>query len=524
MKRIKRLLKKVYKRYMDFFNKYLVTNIGLGLLTLIYIIFGAEDQIYLLNAFKICLVCFTSINLLIETSFKKEDKRRLFLYMLSILLSIIGSFAFNVDNTIVNLLFGGIIITILLFAFYQITKNKKDVSDYLNRVFFNLFKVELFTMTLIIGFGIIYLIALALIVEGYQIEFYDKIIYFIIGFYNIPFTIMSFDNVKDEVPEIIQSFIRRVLLILLDFSFVVIIIYVFKILATKSVPENQVFMVVFILFAFMYPMIIMLGSYKGKIEEFNTKYLSIIFIAPLLLQTYSLLLRISVYGFTTIRYVGIFIIIFEAIAIFLYNYKNKKYININILVLIGFTVLLFIIPYANMYEAPMCLQIKRLESIWTEKTNENSIDANDRQKIKDIYEYLRYNDEADKYMPKYLSMQKINRYLMNTKHYEGELSKQYIFKSNTNVIDVASYSKIERFEYSARSTTIDNVTVLVGDKEISLKNEINKFINDDDKVRDELIFELYSGDAFYVDYISFYYRGTDNEIENITMEGYILYK
>ena len=524
MKRIKRLLKKVVKKYTDFFNKYLVTNVGLSLLTLIYIIFG-EDNNNVLRSFKICLICFIAINLLIESSFKKEDKRRTFLYLLSVLLSLIGSLIFNVENIIVNYLFVGIIISLWLFAFYEITKNKKDISNYLCKVFFNLFKVELFTMILVVGFGIIYIIVEALIIEGYNVQFYDKIIYFIIGFYNIPFTIMSFDNVKDEVPEIINSLIRRVLLILLDISFAVIIIYILKILITKSVPENQVFMVVFMLFAFMYPMIIMLGNYKGKIEEFNTRYLSLIFIAPLLLQTYSLLLRISVYGFTTSRYLGIFIIIFEAIAIFLYNFKNKKYIDINTLVLIGFTIILFVMPYANIHEAPICLQIMRLETIWEENDNEATLDVNDRQKIKDIYEYLRDYDDADKYMPKYLSMEKINKYLMNTKgNYHGEIAKYYSFKTNSSTIDVSNYSKIERYTYYGRSIKIDNMSIMIGENEIPIKEEINKFIDNDDTIYDELIFKIPNGDAFYVDTLSFYYNGIDDEIENVTLEGYILYK
>ena len=524
MKRIKRFLKKVVKKYTDFFNKYLVTNVGLSLISLIYIIFG-DDNSKLITSFKICLICFIAINLLVEASFKKEDKRRSLLYMLSVLLSLIGSFVFNVENIIVNYLFVGIIISLWLFAFYQITKNKKDVSNYLCKVFFNLFKVELFTMILVVGFGIIYLIVEALIIDGYNVQFYDKIIYFIIGFYNIPFTIMSFDNVKDEIPEIIHSLIRRVLLILLDISFVVIIVYVLKILVTRAVPENQVFLVVFMLFAFMYPMIIMLGNYKGKIEEFNTRYLSIIFIAPLLLQTYSLLLRISVYGFTTSRYIGIFIIVFEAIAIFLYNFKNKKYININTLVLIVFTIILFVMPYANIHEAPICLQIMRLQTIWTEEDNEATIDSNDRQKIKDIYEYLRESDDADKYMPKYLSMEKINKYLMNTKgNYHGEIAKYYTFKSSSDTIDVADYSKIERYTYYGRSIKLDNMTITIGEKEIPIKGEINKFINNEDTIYEELIFKIPTGDAFYVDTLSFYYDGENDELENITLEGYVLYK
>ncbi len=525
MKKIKRIIDKISKRYSEYLNKYFVTNIGLITITLFAIIFGLESANDIVNTIFWILVCFIPLTLIVETSFKKDDKRRLYLYILSVFLSIIGGIIlFNNKSMIVYDLFIGIILILVIMSVYQVVKNRKDSSNYLCKVFFNLFKVELFTGILVVGFGIIYLIVELLIIEGYNIEFYDKILYFIIGIYNIPFTIMSFENVKEEVPAIINSLIRRVLLILLDISYVVIIVYILKIVFTMELPENQVFFVVFLLFAFTYPMLIMLGNYEGKIEKFNTDYLPYIFIAPLILQVYSLSLRISVYGITASRYLGLFIIVFEMIAMFLYLFKNKKYLNVNLFVLAGMAFVLFVMPYVNIYEAPIYFQVNRLTNIWTEKTSESDITKDNRQVIKDIYEYLLDYEDADRYMPKHLNMNKINKYLMNTRtKYEGLQARYFVYTRIEKPIDISNYKAMEKFYYEGRSVKLEDMNVVLGNEEYSIENLVNTLMKDEQQ-ENEIVLTTNSGNAFLVERFDFYFNEKEDVLENVTLEGYLLYR
>ena len=90
MKKIKRIIDKISKRYSEYLNKYFVTNVGLITITLFAIIFGLESTNDIVNTIFWVLVCFIPLTLIVETSFKKDDKRRLYLYILSVFLSIIG--------------------------------------------------------------------------------------------------------------------------------------------------------------------------------------------------------------------------------------------------------------------------------------------------------------------------------------------------------------------------------------------------------------------------------------------------
>lgn len=525
MKKIKRFIDKISKRYSEYLNKYFVTNIGLVTITLFAIIFGLESTNDIINTIFWALVCFIPLTLMVETSFKKDDKSRLYLYILSVLLAIAGGIVlFNNKSMIIYDFFIGIIVILVIMSLYQIVKNRKDSSNYLCKVFFNLFKVELFTGILVVGFGIIYLIVELLIIDGYNIEFYDKILYFIIGIYNIPFTIMSFENVKEEVPTIINTLIRRVLLILLDISYVVIIAYIVKIIFAMELPENQAFFVVFLLFAFTYPMLIMLGNYEGKIEKINTDYLPYIFIAPLILQIYSLSLRISVYGITASRYLGIFIIVFEVAAMFLYLFKKKKYLNINLFILAGMAFVLFVMPYVNIYEAPIYMQVNRLTNIWTEKTRESDITKDNRQVIKDIYEYLLDYEDADKYMPKYLNMNKINKYLMNTRSkYEGLQTRYFVYTREEKPVDISKYNSMEKFYYEGRSIELEDMNVVLGNEEYSIEDLVNTIMTNE-TYTGEIILTTNSGNAFLVERFDFYFNEEEKLLENVTLEGYLLYR
>ncbi len=524
--KIRRLFNKLGKKYTEYAKKYLLTNIGLIVLTFYSMIIGLESG-YNSVVFK-SLMMFVCINFLVETTYKKDNKKRLYLYILSVFLSILISFLCNFNDVRLVLVFFGINLILLFIGLYQIIKNKKDISNYASKVFFNLFKVELFTMILLVGFGIIYAIMLILIIDGYSVEFYSKLVLFIIGVYNIPFTIISIDNVSDDVPDIIHTLINRVLLVLLDTSFIVILIYVIKILVTGSIPQNQVFAIVLLLFMFAYPMIILLGNYDGKIEKFNVKYLPYVFVIPVLLQMHSLFLRIDTYGVTNIRYLGIYIIIVEVVSIILLLIKDKKYFKYLFIFLAVLIYVLFISPFSNLYEAPIMLQVNRLTSIWTENTSENDITKDERQVIKDIYDYLKDEQNADSFMPKYLSLEKINKYLMNTRDkYDGELSQYYSYVNKNESIDVKEFSTFKHIRYGVRSVDINEGILEIEDDTFNIKEDVDDFIRvyyDNYSYDKEIMFYSETGKVFVVETMSFYYNGNMDSLDNFELEGYLLYR
>ena len=520
MKKLKKILNKLSEEYKEYFKKYLFTNIGLILFTLYLMIVGEaffEDSTILRIA-----ITFITSNFLIESAFKEGDKKRIYLYLLSFALAIIIGLVIQVEDPIAVSMYTGFNLICITTGLFFITKKEKNIPEYVCKVFYNLFKVELFTTVLLIGFGIIYLIVEELIIEGYNVYFYEKIFYFIIGIYNIPFSIMALIYTKDDIPEIVNSLIKKVLLVLLDISYVVIILYILKMIVTRVMPENEVFAVVTLLYLFSLPMFIMLSYYKGKIIDYNCKILPFVLIAPILVQIYSLAVRVYYYGVTSSRYIGIYIIIFEVVGLFLLLFKNKKYIKFGFLVISFLALLLFILPITNYYEAPIRLQVARLQSIWTESTNEVKLTASDRQKIKDIYDYLNEYDNPDKYMPNYLNMERVNKYLMNTrKEFEGIKTRYFNFNAKNKKLNISEYKSLEFVDYNGRSVSLDDLSFKFGETSFNLADTIKEFMKNEGEA-EELLFDNGEGSILYITDMYFYFYENDNTLESFRMSGYIL--
>lgn len=520
MKEIKKILNKVSKEYKDYFQQYLFTNIGLILFTLYLII--VNDISFENNAIARIAIMFICSNFLVESAFKLGDKKRIYLYLLSFGLAVILGLILPVNDPIAVSLYTGFNLICITTGLFFITRKEKNIPEYLCKVFYNLFKVELFTTILLIGFGIIYLIVEELIIEGYDVYFYEKIFYFIIGIYNIPFSIMALLYTKDDIPEIVNSLINKVLLVLLDISYVVIILYIVKMIVTRVMPENEVFAVVTMLYMFSLPMFIMLSYYKGKIVELNFKILPYVLIAPILLQIYSLVVRIYYYGVTQSRYIGIYVIIFEVVCLFLLLFKNKKYIKYSFLVMSCLMLLLFILPITNYYEAPIRLQVARLQSIWTESTNEVELSRSDRQKIKDIYEYLNDYENPDKYMPRYLDMERVNKYLMNTRgEFEGIKTRYFNFDNKSQKVNISDYTSLEVIEYNGSKINLDDLNVKIGEVSFNISDTITEFMKNEGEA-EEIVFDNGAGSTLYVTTMNFYFNDAENSLESFYISGYIL--
>ena len=158
-------------------------------------------------------------------------------------------------------------------------------------------------------------------------------------------------------------------------------------------------------------------------------------------------------------------------------------------------------PYVNIYEAPIYFQVNRLTNIWTEKTSESDITKDNRQVIKDIYEYLLDYEDADRYMPKHLNMNKINKYLMNTRtKYEGLQARYFVYTRIEKPIDISSYKAMEKFYYEGRSVKLEDMNVVLGNEEYSIENLVNTLMKDEQQ-ENEIVLTTNSGNALKVETI-----------------------
>ena len=260
-------------------------------------------------------------------------------------------------------------------------------------------------------------------------------------------------------------------------------------------------------------MLLLLNNYKDKLSIFNAKYIPNFFIAPLVLQIYSLIIRINDYGLTSRRYIGIFVLLFELCSFILYKVKEKKYLKYDILVLTLFCIILFIIPVINLEEAPIYSQVATLKSIWKEDTKIEDFTNEEKSKIDSIYDYFIDNDVDKKYLPSYLSFEKIEECLKDYK--EIEEYNFYAFYYKDKKIDVSGYNYIE--EYVVES---DNEIIEINGYNADLSMIFNDLVEGETK--ESYVIQIDENTSLFV--INFEVRMDQKSIGHIYTSGYIMTK
>ena len=241
-----------------------------------------------------------------------------------------------------------------------------------------------------------------------------------------------------ELSKFIDILISKILIPLFDIAFVIILIYIIKIILELEVPQNEVFAICSSLFIFMVPITIFSGKYKSKYYEYNNKYLAPLFIIPLILQIYSLVIRINDYGITLNRYLGIALLVIEIGTIVFLTYKNKKYIS-NIFILIAVTLIVTnVLPYTNMMDVVTRSQIKVIKEEIKEDTNIEKLENGQKRKVYSAYLAIvdSFNENEVKYLfPDYLK--KIDfEDLYTPIYYDDENRYLYLSHHGKEIIDI----------------------------------------------------------------------------------------
>jgi len=121
-------------------------------------------------------------------------------------------------------------------------------------------------------------------------------------------------------------------------------------------------------------------------------------------------------------------------------------------------------------------------------------------------------------------MEKINRYLMNTRgEFEGITNDYFVYNDDEAKIDISDYNTMENFYYSASRLSLDNISVEQNNNKFDITEDIKEYMRNSNEI-DNLIFENEELNKLYVTNISFYYNEEENCIENFEIIGYILYR
>ena len=457
-------------------KKFPLTIIAILILTIIYTI-SLDNDIFKATTIKnitIFMLIFSSNTFLIETLMDNKSKSKMIYYIISALESLIFTIAVNFEGNVLGmqnevfihriarLISCFVISLIVLGVYFNYKKSTKTFEEYVTNTLVGLFKITLIYGILAIGVAIITAIFVYLILSGGSYVLVARLEILLLGFYYIPTVIYGFYNQEEDVGKFAKIVIKYVLGTLVISAFVIIYLYILKILILRSMPSNQIFRILSALFICSLPIWTMIIGFKENetYYKINSK-LPFLFIPFIFLQIYSILVRINANGFTEARYLCLMHIVFEIIYIIMY-WKNKGKIGNILIVFVAFTIISTIVPYVNMFKISITSQVNNLK-IYTQKTNYTEEEEN---KISGAYYYLKNSIEGKKYIEKYLNKEDIEeiKNSMNNTYSDNKFESIYANKES-KYIEIKGYSRLYKI-YSDDS-----------DKFSSEGEKINKFKN-----------------------------------------------
>ena len=426
------IIKKIKDNLKEIFNKYPLAIIS-GILLSIVLCIGVNVESNIIDTFETFLVTFSITSFLIETMYKRNSIKY---YLLPSLAGIFFTVISNIKNVTDSDIYVRLLVfyfaSVILYGLYLNYKNtKKSLSKYLISCFSNLFKAGIILSVLNIGFVLILVLFDTLISNG-SIDWTIYLEFILLGCYLYPASIYSVYN-YEEPGVFIKTIVTKIFFSLVLIAYLVVYIYIFKILITTTLPSNTIFPLLLALFC-----IGTITNIMGKDSENNKvlcklhKLLPYLYCPFIILECYSLGVRIFNFGLTISRYLGIIAIIFEIIYTIVLIKKKDE--GVLIIVLIVMIFISTIVPNINCYDLSISDQFSYIE-----KYKEN---GKINKKVKGAYEYLIDTKKGKELIKDTLNDSEINE-IKNYKKYEVDEEETYYYSEDVKEIDVNDYSKIE---------------------------------------------------------------------------------
>lgn len=518
-------------------KKYSITLLLIIAITFIMLFAGFEDEavakIYVIMLFSIIL-CF-SVESILEINWL-----RIPLYIISIVLAYITkNIIFNDEhNMIILLAIAGAYLSITLYSIYRIIKdNEVSLSQFLGRFLNNNVILGIAISVLQMGLVFIASIITTLLLNESDYDIFLKFEILLFGLFIVPGELLCLINIKNKIIKPIKILICYIILPIVLIAGIIIYIYFIKLLITKEIPSNQIFAIISSLYVFACPTWIMINNFKdeNKIIAKLSKIIPLTFIPFIIMQIYSLGVRIIDYGITPTRYIGLMLIVFEIITILLTIVKDHKYLNKSICVLIILIIIATIIPGINIFEMSWNSQLKRLTTVYKEGIAYNQLSEEEQSKAYGAYRYLSsIESDIKKNLPEY-----IQETDFGTKEYDYEMNERFLSHityngpENINIEGFKTIRDIDFYFYYYNETPnineIDFSEIKIFDsqeKNNKIEENLKKFIYESAKsnklTNDRIALDENTTFVFTFFNCS-YYKNTFN-IENLSFNGYMLMK
>lgn len=550
MGKIKNLFVKVSEKIKETIQKYPITMIIVLILTVISAI-CLDD--FLLEEKTLADILFVGTiwavgTLFSETVFKEKRIAKYISIILTFLIAIFFHvfinkykmlFGFSREKTkvIISNIFTAYLISLSLLIIYKLSKDSKlDVKEYLLNVFSESFIVGITYIILNIGIAAVAGIFITLILDG---EFYSIIFRLLVlafGLFYIPSMISVFSNAeKIKVNTFIEKLLLYVILPLTIISIVIVYIYIAKILILRQIPENVIGRILITIYCVAIPVWAMTSTIKN--EKFNKiiEKIPYIYLPLIILEIYSIVIRIYQYGFTPSRYLVVLFIIFQLISFFVIIIKKQKGLRELILVILLIS-LLFLISPLNYRTVSNLSQKNILDKYIENGIKFDNCSKEDQERYKGAYEYLKNEYDSEKYINNKLTDEDVQKFEENS-YYKDD--NEYVYEhKNLKEMNIQGFSKIYYFNDDHKyneEIDVRSIRIIFGEKEerqmyIDLSNFLKKVIKHNEEYyyeneyfEENNVIIVDETKKIFITDLSFSYN-SKNEIKSLNLEGYILEK
>ena len=521
------MIKKVCNNLKDglkfIFQKYPVTVFLVILLSFLICVFD-YDKYEILGRIYTFSVLFIMGVLFSELSFLKKKTRYFAFGGFFIISLLINYFIFNAKNDFVDLRiiipYGITLGILILYRFYK--NSKMTIKEYFLSTFINVFKTMIMYYLIIMGVTFIIGIFSSLILGNFDLELLLRIYILMGGIFYVPNILNDLSGRKVNTDGFAKIVIHYILDPIIIISFVVVYIYILKIILTWNMPSNEVFRILALLFIMGLPIWIMNDNYKKDVISQINHYLPIAFIPFIILEIYALMVRIITCGITIPRYLGIMLIIFQIIYTLIHILKKEK-IEYCYYALIGLTIITFSTPFINAFDLSNRSQVNVIKHYIVKE----ELTSKEKGRIMDAYHYLLNSSGGSDYIQKYLvnDEEKIKGIIHDISDFDDNTNTVYINEKIDDIlIDTNEYKHMESFKKNINNE--DKVILYHNNREIDITNKIIEFV----EMRKSTSFHEYfiSHNTIVLDNtkivltkINLSYQG---EIKYIDIEGFILWR
>lgn len=410
---------------------------------------------------------------------------------------------------------------ILKGIFFMIKKQKTSFSNYCIRAFGSICRTSVIYSLFALGIMFVMFIFNELIYDT------DSLIWrlelFLAGGIYAPGLVLAISRYHEKVSKFMKVVMAYVLMPILVVAFVVIYLYIFKIVIQWELPSNEVYSILLSLFVYGLPVWTMTATFENLLWGKIAKRIPFAFFPFCILQCICLGIRIADYGVTPDRYLGVLFILFELLYLGLYLYKMGRIAEYMLPVVVLLCFFAYLCPGTNVFDSVLRSQISRIE-VYNSKDLED-LSEEERLQFRSIYrEIEQISTKGEAYLEQHYDEEEIRDIL----NYYSYSAYQYYASANRDYqkIIVEGYKELN-VVYSYGNEDCKLVVNLSDGSlvEIDMLDYVEQMYaakEHYDYASEHPMLKVDENTSLWIEFISF--KEQNGEISDLTVEGFLLTK